>query len=55
MVRSELIGDVVDMITGFFKNNRMEPSTSWAQRYWWGSCAPGLDSTEEQRDGIDDA
>ena len=26
-VRNELIGDVRDMITGFLKNNRMEPST----------------------------
>ena len=25
-VRNELIGDVRDMITGFSKNNRMEPS-----------------------------
>ena len=26
--RNELIGDVRDMITGFWKNNRMEPSGS---------------------------
>ena len=26
-MRNELIGDVRDMITGFLKNNRMEPST----------------------------
>ena len=26
-VRNELIGDVRNMITGFLKNNRMEPST----------------------------
>ena len=35
------------MITGFLKNNRMEG--------WWGACRLALDSTEEQRDGIDDA
>ena len=27
-VRNELVGDVRDMIAGFLKNNRMEPSTS---------------------------
>ena len=27
-MRNELIGDVSNMITGFLKNNRMEPSTN---------------------------
>ena len=39
-MRNELIGNMRNMITGFLKNNRMEPS-----------CAPDLDSTEGQRDG----
>ena len=51
-VRHELIGDV---ITGFLKNNRMEPSTGHRTENGGGSCAPGLGSTEEQGDGIGDA
>ena len=54
-VRNELIGDVGDVIAGFLKNNRMEPSTSRRDDIGGGSCAPGLDSTEGLRDGIDDA
>ena len=54
-MRNELIGDVRNMITGFLKNNRMEPSTGRRNNIGGVPCAPGLDSTEKQRDGIDDA
>ena len=54
-VRNELIGDVRNMITGFLKKNRMEPSTGRRNDIGGVSYGPGLDSTEGQRDGIDDA
>ena len=53
-MRNELIGDVRDMITGILKNNRMEPSTG-RRNDIGGVPAHDQDSTEGQRDGIDDA
>ena len=54
-VRNELIGDVRNVLTGFLKNNRMELPTGRRNNISGGACGPVLDSTEEQRDGIDDA
>ena len=54
-MRTKLIGDVRNMICGFLKNNRMEPSTGRRNYIGGVACAPGLGSTEEQRDGTDDA
>ena len=53
-VRHELVGDERNMITGFLKNNRMKLSTGSGDNVGRIS-APGLDSTEEWKDGIDDA
>ena len=43
------------MITGFLKNNRMKLSTGSGDNVGKDFCAPGLDSTEEGKGGIDDA
>ena len=53
--RNELIGDARNMITGFLNNNRAWNFPQADAMILVGSCAPGLDSTEELRDGIDDA
>ena len=52
-MRNELIGAVRNVIAGFLKNNRMEPSTGCRNNI--GGVPARLDSTEGQRDGIDGA
>ena len=51
-MRNALIGDVRDMITGFLKNNRMEPSTG--RRNDIGGV-PARRSWIPPKDSIDDA
>ena len=54
-VRNKLTGDVLDMITGFLKNNRMEPST--CRRNYIGEVLArrAWVPLRDREDGIDDA
>ena len=54
-VCNELIGGVRNMIIGFLKSNRMELFHRLRKQCWSDFCAPGLNSIEEGKDGIDDA
>ena len=54
-VRKELLRDVRNVITGFLKYDRMKPSAGRRNDIGGVPARPVLDSTEEQRDGIDEA
>ena len=54
-VRKELIRDVRNMITGFLKNNRKEPSTCRNNNIGGVPARPVLDSTEGEKVDTDDA
>ena len=54
-VCSEEIRDVRDMVTGFLKNNCMEPTAGGRGQCWKDFCALGLDSTVRGKGEIDDA